>query len=205
MGKAKIFGGGATAAKLVTEIITESRTWISPITGKINVRLFGGGGGGGAGTNSSAGGGGGGGYMAYNAFDVTKNQSISITIGAGGEEGSSGGVTSFGNLLSANGGGAGGAQDAAYNGGSGGTGGGGGYGGSGGRGGSDGGGGGGGGGYGGGISNASMYTGSGSANYLRCGFKGTGYGAGGGGSYWSIDNFAAGTSGVCIIQYYITE
>jgi hypothetical protein len=95
------FGGGSSAEKeMKTEIFTQSGTWTCPSgVEKVMVRLFGGGGGG------NQYGGGGGGYMAYSEFDVTSGNAYPITIGAGGAADGVGGITSFGTLLSANGGG----------------------------------------------------------------------------------------------------
>ena len=42
--------------------------------------------------------------MAYSDLDVTAGNAYSITIGAGGAKQKNGGITSFGTLLSANGG-----------------------------------------------------------------------------------------------------
>lgn len=100
--------------------ITTSTTWTVPENVKeIFVQVFGGGGSGGGG------GGGGGGYMNFGVFTVTPGTSYAITIGAGGSGsatyyGQNGGKTSFGELLSADGG----QHGDDYIGGSGGTGGG---------------------------------------------------------------------------------
>ena len=93
-----------------TEIFKESTRWVAPdVDGQVNVRIFGGGGGGARGdyyssTRSQCGGGGGGGYMSVSAVKVEKGRSYSITIGEGGSTASAGGASSFGALLSANGG-----------------------------------------------------------------------------------------------------
>ena len=91
------------------EIFTSSGTWTAPdgIEGvTIDVMLFGGGqhGEGGAYTYHHQGGAGG--HMAYQSVPVTSQKTYTITIGQGGRlfNNASGGVTSFGNLLSANGG-----------------------------------------------------------------------------------------------------
>ena len=116
----QVAAGGGGEKVLKTEIFTASGTWTCPSgVEKAFVRIFGGGGGG-----STKGAGGGGGYMAYSELDVTPGTAYPVTIGAGGSSGSAGGVTSFGTLLSANGG----TAASNYNGGSGGTGGGGGVG-----------------------------------------------------------------------------
>lgn len=109
-----------SAKKLVTEIITKSGTWTCPDgVEKITVRLFGGGGAGSAWLTGSydfscVGAGGGGGCMAYSQLEVSPGTTYPITIGAGGKKtynsdrhiyiGGNGGITSFGTLLSANGG-----------------------------------------------------------------------------------------------------
>ena len=130
MGKCKLIGGGATP-KIITEIITESCTWTPP-TDELDVMLFGGGGGGGGTFSTKLGygglGGGGGGHMSHQTITVRANKPIEITIGDGGiaggndGDGGSGGTTSFGTYLSANGGGGGGGKTNS-NGGDGGTGG----------------------------------------------------------------------------------
>lgn len=110
--------------ELVTELITESKTWQKPdlLASDVTVRIFGGGGGGGSGIkyNYCMSGGGGGGHMAYDVIarkDVPDTVTVTIgTGGAGGEivgdfgsqSGSPGGASSFGTLLSASGGGGGG-------------------------------------------------------------------------------------------------
>lgn len=114
---------GAIKLDLVTEIFTENATWTTPqgIVGDVSVRAFGGGGG----ALSSNGGGGGGGYMEHDTFTPTAGTTYLITIGAAGVSGNeatvtNGGATSFGNLITANGGG----KSVDSNGGNGGTGGG---------------------------------------------------------------------------------
>ena len=114
-----IFEGWSTKTVVKSAIYTESGSWTVPANvTSVNVFLFGGGGGGGSNAHSEnysvddtyadgKGGGGGSGYMAKSTLTVTPNQSISITIGAGGRVGQAGGTTSFGSLLSANGGSAG--------------------------------------------------------------------------------------------------
>lgn len=98
-----------------TQVFTESGTWTVPsgVTA-INVLVMGGGSGGrngdgygqtGATSNTLAGGGGAGGEMALKSFTVSPGTSYVVTIGKGGAAESAGGATSFGNLLSANGGG----------------------------------------------------------------------------------------------------
>ena len=100
-----IVQGWAKRKTLKTEIITATKTWKVPdgIEGGVNVRLFGGGGAG------STLGGGYGGHMNVKVLQLKANENIPITIGAGGtRDGSStsvtGGTTSFGAYLSANGG-----------------------------------------------------------------------------------------------------
>ena len=98
-----------------TKIFTASDTWTVPdgVT-TINVVVMGGGSGGRNGdsygqlsatSNTLAGGGGAGGEMSLKSLTVTPGASYVVTIGKGGAAESAGGVTSFGNLLSANGGG----------------------------------------------------------------------------------------------------
>lgn len=112
---------------LHTDIITSSQIWPRPanLTAEddVFIRVFGGGGGGGYGSSGS---GGGGGYMATWTGHLTES-SYTVTIGSGGtggynqtyhHDGTSGGTTSFGTLVSAAGGGGGGTY--AGNGGSGG-------------------------------------------------------------------------------------
>lgn len=99
-----VMQGWCKRRRLYTEIFTSSTTWTPPDDVKmVTVRLFGGGGGGGYGTSVGAGGGGGGGHMTVASFSV-KNQPYAITVGAGGTPNANGGVTSFSNLASANGG-----------------------------------------------------------------------------------------------------
>ena len=107
-----VMQGWCKRRKMHTEIITQTTTWTPPDgTVEITVRLFGGGGGGGKGGNAydgyyygAGGGGGGGGYMKAQNVAVTPGQAYPITIGAGGADSRNGGATSFGTLLSANGG-----------------------------------------------------------------------------------------------------
>lgn len=142
--------GKGKAVVYELETITISQEWTVPedIVGKVAIRLFGGGGSGGQT------GGGGGGHMAYGEFELLPGETYPITIGEGGglkirsyKVGSissttayevigncAGKATSFGSLLSANGGEGGGSSSGRGGGGSGGTGGGGGSQGSGGKG-----------------------------------------------------------------------
>lgn len=114
--------------KTVTEIFTSSGTWTCPAgVTSVHVMVFGGGAGGMRGSEDNGGAGGGGGHMKSSTLTVTPGTRYPVTIGSGGAGGSSsatagaGGATSFGTLLSANGGSIG-----SYNvGGNGGTGGGG--------------------------------------------------------------------------------
>lgn len=80
--------------------------WLSSIT---KIDIFGvGGGGGGGGTTSTYGGDGGGGGSGYTKtvklVEITNKQEIDVVIGAGGRASSAGGTTTFGNILSVNGG-----------------------------------------------------------------------------------------------------
>ena len=101
-------------AELVTEIITETREWKAPLVkGSVHVRAFGGGGGGGC-DHTNGGGGGGGGYMETIAFVPVFGKLYQVIIGNGGiganehsVAGGNGGPTSFGDLITANGGGGG--------------------------------------------------------------------------------------------------
>ena len=89
------------APELRTELITTNQNWKVPSSirnSTISVRIFGGGGG----SNYSRAGCGG--YMNNGEITVSPNQSIQITIGAGGSIGGTGGTTTFGTYLSANGG-----------------------------------------------------------------------------------------------------
>ena len=116
-------GGSSTGGNLQTELITSNKTWVVPAhIGNISVRLFGGGA---SGSAKTAGNyawemyGGGSGWMNNGEFNNISNGSIiQITIGTGGsptatESGGkyiynytskSGGTSSFGTYLSANGG-----------------------------------------------------------------------------------------------------
>lgn len=130
-------------AVLNTLVITESKSWVAPdniLNNRVRVLLFGGGGGaGGKNTrfDDNYGGGGGGGHMADKWVTVVPGRSYAVTIGAGGNSGAdssstsasgngtSGGTTKFGSLVSASGGsgGKGATQDSGGDGGNGGTGG----------------------------------------------------------------------------------
>ena len=93
-------------------LITASGSLTVPVAGKYDVACIGGGGGGGGRYQSyNGGGGGGGGHVSHKTLNLTAG-SQTITIGSGGSGGpvggsnaKSGGVTSFGSLLSATGGG----------------------------------------------------------------------------------------------------
>ena len=114
MSEAIIARGGMNARKLVedainetfpatlqTELITNTRVWQMPggiVNNTIHVRIFGGGGGG------NYAGGGGGGWMNNADITIIPGENVIITIGDGGTQNNSGGTTSFGRYLSANGG-----------------------------------------------------------------------------------------------------
>ena len=114
----------------ITERITESGTWTVPkhLIGNVHVLAVGGGGGGfqystSGSSNYSAGGSG---YYAEDNITLNRGENVDVTIGAGGDGGSSnenGGATEFGEYLTASGGKKGGTR----NGGAGAAGGGGGY------------------------------------------------------------------------------
>ena len=115
----RVGGGGSSTSEwaLVTGIYEENTSFIVPgvlRNNQISVRIFGGGGGGVLINSNSGWAGGGGGYMNNAVVNVTPGEIITITIGAGGEgylttglvsgNMNSGGTTSFGTHLSANGG-----------------------------------------------------------------------------------------------------
>ena len=118
--------------KLHTELITENTNYTIPNhVGNIYVRIFGGGGGGSStrsyfdsnGLHNIALGGGGG-WTNNGEFNISDGNIVYITIGSGGLAKSSGGTTSFGSYLSANGGSGGGSTGGGIYGGDGGSGGG---------------------------------------------------------------------------------
>ena len=104
-------GTNGTSGIMFSQVFTSSTTVTVP-TGATNAILSGCGGGGGG--YQTVGGGGGGSIMNY-VVSVSAGQSIRITIGTGGAaatntypyKGGSGGITSFGSLLSLGGGGGG--------------------------------------------------------------------------------------------------
>ena len=102
------FPEGKKDKPYVTEEITTSGTWTVPEgVHEVEVMLFGGGGAGyyRESVSINFGGGGGSGYMNHGKVYVTPGQQIPVTIGAGATDYSSdGGTTSFGDMLSANGG-----------------------------------------------------------------------------------------------------
>jgi len=90
------------------QVFTTNGTFTVPgLVTRIKVELWGGGGGGGKGSSSWTGGGGGAGGYAFNVFNVTPGTNYSVTVGVGGTNGVAGTFSSFGNLISATGGGAG--------------------------------------------------------------------------------------------------
>ena len=114
--------------QLITNIITTNKTFIVPeaVNQSFDVRIFGGGASGYYAGGGYSTGGGGGGWMNNGEFQIPNNTFIQITVGEGGQFsnnfpiGKSGGTTSFGSYISANGGDGG---SDAYHGGSGGSGG----------------------------------------------------------------------------------
>lgn len=117
-------GSSSSQKTLKTEIITNNTQWVVPkaINNEFDVRIFGGGGSGGLGCKYSHSGdivywahGGGGGWMNNAILTLNEGELVSIIIGAGGKGatgasynnpvlGNSGGSSSFGRYLSANGG-----------------------------------------------------------------------------------------------------
>lgn len=98
-------GGSSSGSgkNMVTEYITESKRWTVPKAKdqKFDVRIFGGGGGCWRGDD-----GGGGGWMNNDILTIQNGENVMISIGDGVSWNSSdtGGTTSFGSYLSANGG-----------------------------------------------------------------------------------------------------
>ena len=107
------FGSFPFNFKTIT--FTEDGTYTAPYTGNYLVIACGGGGSGGTGDGNCKGGGGGGGSgFVYKVVRLSKGESVDVTIGAGGHtyagenvDGSAGEPTSFGNYLTAAGGGGG--------------------------------------------------------------------------------------------------
>ena len=101
MSEVMIGGSGSSGGKLITEYITFNHNWTVPNNVKNNefsIRIFGGGG-----WSYSAGGGSG--WMNNDTKTLTPASVVYISIGQGGSNiiGSSGGTSSFGTYLSANG------------------------------------------------------------------------------------------------------
>ena len=91
---------------LASIIFVENNVWTVPkaVDQQFDVMIFGGGGGA---SSNSDGSGGGGGYMNNDTLQLSQGSLVTITLGAGGVSNSSnttGGTTSFGTYLSANGG-----------------------------------------------------------------------------------------------------
>lgn len=126
---------GNSPSQTYTQTFTTSTSWVSPVSGTVEVLAVAGGGGGasgastdGQGGNGSPGGGGSGGQVSYNSsVSVSNGTSYTITVGNGGNggivngtgqvSGSSGTGSSFGTLVTANTGGGGGTGGAAGSGG----------------------------------------------------------------------------------------
>lgn len=186
----ELINGIGIKVSTYSRVFTESTSWQNTHSSSVNVsvRCFGGGG-------YWSGGGGGGGHMSTGTFLIKPQESVNITIGAGGATSvttGTGGTTSFGTYLSANGGETGRYTSSGTTGGNGGSGGGGRTGGNGSYGG------GGGGGYGG--ANGQDIDGTPSAssggNGGNGGMYGGGGGGGGGGGYrMSSEGGTGGTSG----------
>ena len=131
--RGKSSNGGGTSGNLITEMYTSNNSYKVPNhIGNLYIRIFGGGGSVGGTTTPTNGiqitGGGGGGWMNNGEFNISNGSVVPITIGIGGKfntttgSGNSGGTTSFGTYISANGGGCG-STSGGGNGGSGGGGG----------------------------------------------------------------------------------
>lgn len=90
----------------MVDVITESMTYTPKAKQALVICIGGGGGGGNSSNTNCGGGGGGGGYVTIKTVSLPLS-SYSVTVGAGGGVSSNGGSTSFGNLVSASGGGGG--------------------------------------------------------------------------------------------------
>ncbi len=106
---------GQVQAPPGSQTFDSSGTFTVPANvGSITVEVRGGGGGGGTGfswgarSGSSGGGGGGSGGYGRQTFTVNPGENYNITVGAGGSPGATGGISSFGSLISATGGNPGG-------------------------------------------------------------------------------------------------
>jgi len=95
-------------------LISVSRSWVCPATGRYLIIATGGGGGGAGGRDGNAGASAGGssGFVTSGIYSYTIGDNVTVTIGAGGAktlngDGGNGGQTAFGNTLLANGGGGG--------------------------------------------------------------------------------------------------
>ena len=100
------FGALIDSGMVVTEIITETTLWKSKnVIGAVHIRAFGAGGGGSKFSGTTGGGGGGGGHMKEATFTPVPGTAYEVIIGEGTT--GNGGPTSFGNIVTADGGSAG--------------------------------------------------------------------------------------------------
>ena len=122
---------GQFKVKPMIQVFTSSGTFTAPFTGKYKVTVVGGGGSSARSASGHACGGGGGGGLAKKVVDLTKGDTVTVTVGAGGLQptgsvdiqGNAGETSSFGTHCSATGGSGGNYSSTSYaSGGTGGTG-----------------------------------------------------------------------------------